>query len=331
MKSPGRLDCEQVEELLPLRVFNGKSSAEELTVEEAKALDAHLASCEDCRRELAALRGLRETLLLAPPAEPSAQLLEASRQRLAAAIYAEKRSGKVVRILATQFSMQRLTPLAAAAMLLAGVGVGGFSGYQLGVKAHGTAAATTISLMPQANAPIASVNSVTPQPGGSGVVVSFNRMMPESATGSMDDPAIRQLLAMGIQSPTDPQVQDDSVRLLAEACSHGPQCDDGRVRSALMTAALYDGDPALREKALAGLAPFLTEDTRVRDAVLESVMHDNSPEVRAQAIHMLSPVEADSSVRQVLHNVSTTDQDPLIRRMSRSMDQTANDVGLQIQ
>jgi hypothetical protein len=60
-------------------------------------------------------------------------------------------------------------------------------------------------------------------------------------------------------------------------------------------------------------------------------MHDNSPEVRAQAIHMLSPVEADSSVRQVLHNVSTTDQDPLIRRMSRSMDQTANDVGLQIQ
>jgi hypothetical protein len=70
---------------------------------------------------------------------------------------------------------------------------------------------------------------------------------------------------------------------------------------------------------------------RVRDVVLDSLMHDTSPEVRAQAINMLSPVESDSSVRQVLHNVSNSDQDPEIRSRSRTMSKDASDVGLQIQ
>jgi hypothetical protein len=319
------MKCEEAQEQLMLRLYD------ELPPEEAEALDAHLAGCEECRRELASLRALGETLSSEPPVEPTASLLAATRRNLAASLDVEVRRRWLPRLLSGNFTTLRHAPLAAAAMLLAGVGLGGFSGYVAGVKAHAApAAATTTVLVPRENSPVASVSSVAPQPDGK-VMVSYNRLVPETTAGSTDDPAIRQLLAMGIQSPTGPEVQDDSVRLLADACSHGPQCDDSRVRGALMTAARYDGDPLLRGKALTGLEPYITEDTRVRDAVLESLMHDNSPEVRVQAVHMLSPVEADSSVRQVLHNVSNSDQDPQVRSLSRRMAIDASDVGLQFQ
>ena len=45
-------------------------------------------------------------------------------------------------------------------------------------------------------------------------------------------------------------------------------------------------------------------------------MRDSSAEVRTHAIGMLEPVEGDSSVRQVLHTVSTQDENPYIRNAS---------------
>jgi hypothetical protein len=327
------LSCAQAEERLMLRLFD------ELPAEDAEALDAHVAGCENCRRELAALRALEETLDSESLREPSPKLLADTRQLLANALDAE--STKRVRLslfnrlaftLRPALEGLRAAPLAAAAMLLAGAGLGGFSGYQIGLQKHGQSAAPSTSVLnPIAASPIASVSSVLPQPDGKSVMVRYNRLVPESQTGSTDDPAIRNLLAMGIQTPTGPEVQDDAVRLLADACIHGPKCNDAQVRGALMSAARYEGDADLRGEALNGLEPYIADDTRVRDVFLESLMHDRSPAVRTQAIHMLSPVEADSSVRQVLHNVSMSDQDPAIRSMSRSMYQDANDVGLQIQ
>ena len=42
------------------------------------------------------------------------------------------------------------------------------------------------------------------------------------------------------------------------------------------------------------------EDMRVRDAVLEALLNDSDPRIRTEAINILEPVEADTSVRQVL-------------------------------
>jgi hypothetical protein len=57
----------------------------------------------------------------------------------------------------------------------------------------------------------------------------------------------------------------------------------------------------------------------VRDAVLEAVLDDGDPQIRSQAIRLLAPVSADSSVRQVLLNVATHDENPLLRNVSRTM------------
>jgi hypothetical protein len=68
---------------------------------------------------------------------------------------------------------------------------------------------------------------------------------------------------------------------------------------------------------LDGLAPYVAEDEAVRNSVLEALLHDENPGVRTQAIQMLTPVEADGSVRQVLHKVATEDSNPYLRTVSQ--------------
>jgi hypothetical protein len=79
----------------------------------------------------------------------------------------------------------------------------------------------------------------------------------------------------------------------------------------------YDRNEGVREKALEGLQPYVAEDMRVRDAVLEALLNDGDPRIRTNAINILEPVEADTSVRQVLHTVANSDRNPQIRNVSR--------------
>jgi hypothetical protein len=86
-----------------------------------------------------------------------------------------------------------------------------------------------------------------------------------------------------------------------------------------MVALLYDKSPSVRMKALDGLQPYIGDDMRVRDAVLEALMNDSDAHVRTAAIGLLAPVEADSSVREVLHTVATQDDNAHIRDVSQQV------------
>jgi len=86
-----------------------------------------------------------------------------------------------------------------------------------------------------------------------------------------------------------------------------------------MQALRYDKSIAVRQKALEGLQPYVAEDMRVRDAVLEALLNDSDPRIRTAAISVLEPVEADTSVRQVLSTVANSDHNPHIRTVSRQV------------
>jgi hypothetical protein len=168
-------------------------------------------------------------------------------------------------------------------------------------------------------ASVASVSGIVRQPNSEIVDVSYNQVVPRQIEGSLDDPQIRQLLMLATEDASSPGVRDDSVGLLAAECRAGHSCQPSGIRDALMYVLRNDKSVAVRQKALQGLEPYVSEDNRVRDAVLESLMNDNDPRIRSKAISMLEPVEADTSVRQVLYSVSTTDNNPQIRNDSRQV------------
>jgi hypothetical protein len=139
----------------------------------------------------------------------------------------------------------------------------------------------------------------------------------------MDSPEVRHLLMVAARDHMDPEIQQNSVGLLAEECLAGHHCSDGPVLKSLLVALRYDKNAGVRLKALNGLEPYVAVDMHVRDSVLEALMRDSDPAIRSRAIELLQPVQADSSVQEVLHTVASEDNNPHIRTVSREvLDQT---------
>jgi hypothetical protein len=207
----------------------------------------------------------------------------------------------------------------ALATLLLGVGfLGGnfLNRYQV---AHQPVRQGPVQLVNTTNGAISNVSKIVRTPNTEQVQVTYNRVIPETIQGSLDDPQIWKILLVGMKEAANSGVREDSVALLADECRIGHQCNnssDGVVRSSLLERLRYDKNPAVRLAALQGLQPYVAEDQHVRDAVLDALAHDPSERVRTQAISLLQPVESDSSVRQVMRTVSTTDANPYIRTVS---------------
>jgi hypothetical protein len=264
---------------------------------------------------------LHEALALNPVADPSPNLLASARMRLDEALDTIPPHGFLTRLRSDLFGwLGHMQGAPALMTLLIGVGflAGNFTNrYQV---AHQPRLPSPVVLSNTTNGTIANVSGIVQTPNSQVVQVTYNRVVPETVQGSLDDPQIRQLLLIGTKAEATNGVRMDSVALLANECRSGHQCvggsDGSGIRSALMVSLRYDKSPAVRMNALDGLQPYVVEDQRVRDAVLEALMHDASPDVRTRAISLLQPVESDSSVRKVMRTVSTTDENPYIRTVS---------------
>jgi hypothetical protein len=303
----------------------------ELHDEQIDGLEEHLASCEACRKELEALKLLEETLALNPVLEPSPNLVAQSRMRLDEELDLIPAHGFLTRIRGLFFgSLASIQNSPAITLLL--VGIGFFAGYftlryQMD---HATKQVATTYFQNEAKSTIANVSSIVQTPNSEIVQVQYNRVVPETIQGSLDEPEIRQLLMIGSLDGTTDTVRESSVSLLSRECKAGHRCiggEDGTgIRTALLVALRYDKNPTDRLQALDGLEPYIAQDKHVRDAVLEVLMHDPSPIVRAAGFHVLPPVRSDSSVRKVLRTLSTTDESPYIRTASFQALQSSGDI-----
>src|SRR5262249_59728589 len=141
-------------------------------------------------------------------------------------------------------------------------------------------------------ASIAGIRGIVQEPGSNRVQIQYDKLMPDTAQGSIDDPRIQQLLLFAARNNMNTGVRIDSIDLLTQ------KPEDARIREALIYALRYDKNPGVRLKSLEGLRSYVKEDRRVRDAVLEALMKDTNPGVRSQAIALLESVKVDSSVRQ---------------------------------
>jgi hypothetical protein len=288
------------------------------------SLEQHIAGCEDCRREWKALQALDEELALMPMVEPSPNMLAASRMRLDEMLDAMPPRSFAARVTANFFRWMG-TMQSAPALTTLLIGVGFLSGnfltrYQV---AHAPKLPTPVIMSNGSNGAIASVSGIVQTPNSELVQVNYNRMVPETVQGSLDDPQIRQLLMLGTKLATNNNVHADSVALLASECLAGHGCAedsaDGAntgIRGALLTSLRTDKSANVRLKALEGLQPYVAQDEHVRNAVLTALLSDSSEGVRTRAISLLQPVQADSSVRHVLRTVSAQDENPAIRTAS---------------
>ena len=315
------MNCELAHERIVMAAYG------ELPDDATHELDRHLATCVACGQEKEQVRALKLLADAYPVEELPANLVARSRIRLEEALDALPPKRWIERLaqrLTNNFANLQAAPIAACLLLIAGAGAGSLGGYYVAQNhaarvASAPQASTAAQLMPSSGVEIANISSIVRQPNSEQVEVSYNQLVPQQVRGSLDDPGIRQLLMMASENSSSAGVRDDSVGLLAAECRAGHGCQGAGIRDALMVALRYDRNEGVRQKALEGLQPYVTSDVGVRNAVLEALLNDSDPRIRTAAINILEPVEADTSVREVLHTVANSDRNPQIRLVSRQV------------
>lgn len=301
------MNCEWVKENIPAYLYD------ELGDDARHELEQNLARCAGCTAEAESVRELKRTASSLPRLEPTPNLVAASRMRLQESLEtATQHSGWQRWIFDPGAWLQqvRFSPALAAAILMVGFTAGGLATWQMGARL-GTRSDGNAAAPPPAESTIAGIRGITQEPGTNNVQVRYDRVVPESVQGSMDDPRIQQLLLYAARSNENSGVRIDSINLLTR------HPDDTRVREALMYALRYDRNPGVRLKALDGLGEYVPEDLRVRNAVLEALMNDSNPGIRIEAMRLLEAVKPDSSVREAFRKLAREDQNDYIRRESR--------------
>jgi Putative zinc-finger len=310
------MKCDWVRQNILFYLYN------ELEDDARYEVEQHLARCPECAAELKEARKFHATLSEMPAAEPTPNLLAASRMRLQEALETTKPGGLWRWVLlepAMWLRQIRMAPALAAAIFIMGFGggigatynslrggAGGVTGVVESVKGN-------LTNQPVESSSIAGIRSVTQEPGTNRVSIKYDSVSTQEAQGSLNDQRIQQLLLFAARNNYNSGVRMDSVDVLTQASN------DSRVREALMYALQNDTNPGVRLKALDGLSGFVRQDERVRDGVLLALVGDTNSGVRMQALRLVEPMKTDSNVRAVLTRLSQTDQNASIRSQARTM------------
>jgi hypothetical protein len=306
------MNCEWVKENVILYVYD------ELADDSRIEMEQHAEHCAVCAKEIAEARGFHQEMASRPQLEVSPNFLAASRMRLSEGLESteQARWRRWIVDPAEWLRQMRFSPALASAILILGFAAGTLTAWQIVNKSQpGTTggSARIASTNENAEANIAGIHSITPIDGSNQVEITYDKLVPTSDKGDINDPRIQQLLLLASRSQANSGVRIDSVNLLSQ------KSDENNVREVLMSALRYDKNPGVRLKALQGLKEVIKTDTRVRDAVLEALMHDTNSGVRAEALRVLQPVKADSSVRVTLEELARNDRTPYIKLESERM------------
>jgi hypothetical protein len=302
------MKCEWVRESITLHVYG------ELADDARHELEQHVARCADCAAELKAEQEFHALLSQELAAEPTPNLLTASRMRLQEGLETAEQGRFWHRLAfdpANWLRQVSFSPALASVILILGFAGGVGTSYRVFV--HPASSAVTSASPAPAEASITGIRSITQEPGTNKIDIKYDTVSTLETQGSMNDQRIQQLLLFAARNNYNSGVRMDSVDLLTQ------KPDVSQVRDALIYALRYDTNPGVRLKALDGLGGFVKDDVRVRDAVLEALVNDSNPGVRTEAMHLIEPVKADGSVRGVLMTLAAKDQSQYIKSQARTM------------
>src|ERR1700727_374631 len=189
------MKCEWVRENIVLHVYG------ELADDARHELEQHVARCADCAAELKAEQDFHALLAQDRAADPTPNLLAASRMRLQEALETAKQGSMWSRLAfdpTTWLRQVRFSPALASVILILGFAAGIGTTYRIYGPRTGTGTVITTASdkgNPVPNeASITGIDSVTPVPGTDRVSIKYNTVSTQEAQGSLNDQQIQQLL-----------------------------------------------------------------------------------------------------------------------------------------
>jgi hypothetical protein len=304
------MKCEWVKENIVLEVYG------ELADDARHELEQHVTRCADCAAELKAEQEFHALLAQDRAADPTPNLVAASRMRLQEALETAQQ-GTIFSRLAfdpTNWLRQvRFSPALASVILILGFAGGVGTAIKVIPRAPQVQGLGPTPPPVVSDASIAGISSIVQDPATNQVSIKYNAVSTQEVQGSLNDQKIQQLLLYAARNNYNSGVRVDSVDLLAQRSS------DMQVREALIYALQNDTNPGVRLKSLSALGNYVKDDTNARDAVLRALVNDSNSGVRIEALRLIEPVKADGSVRGVLMALAAKDQSTYIKSQARTM------------
>jgi hypothetical protein len=326
-------------DVAPILVFY---VCDEVSEQERRQIEAHLAVCADCAAQLTEERKFSETLseALRPTGELDSAgiLLAQCRSELAETL--DDLSAPPIQETWQPFGWMRrwmaLRPVLSGGLLVAaGVLLGtqvwplieasnapNSNGHVVNVMAKPRLTDDQLSKMA-----VAGFNFSPSTDSSQGTVqLQLNAEQPVDLSGNMDDTDVRRVLTYIVENGErfDAGVRLDCLEALRT------RAREEEVRHALLAAAQKDQSPAVRMKALESLRDS-TMDDDVRQALLDVLAHDGNPGVRVEAVNLLvRSLERGNSENPLVVSVPSAPQaavevipasDPSVERVVRALEE----------
>jgi hypothetical protein len=288
-------------------------ACDEVSENERKLINEHLAVCASCAEQLAGERSLWEAMDAAnPPAgeiNSADSLLAQCRSELAETL--DDLSVTPAREHWQPFGWVRrwmaLRPAWSGAMLVFfGVLLGAevMPWLQNGLPGNSNGRPVTVLASQKltdeqlSKMAVAGIN-LAPWPNAAPgtVQLQLRAEQPMVLSGNVDDSNMRRVLTYVVENGErfDAGVRLDCLDALKA------QARDAQVRKALLLAARKDQNPAVRMKALEALKDSAADDA-VREAMLDALAHDANPGVRVEVVNMLvHSLEHESQSKNVAY------------------------------
>ena len=261
-------NCDVIDPLLSLYADGMASPAE------ARAVEAHLPACEDCRESLAWMQATRRALAGRPVVTPPADL----RARIAAAIAASTDAPAAVPFATRPVPAYRLRPAYAAAASLAVLGLVSYGFLHDGLRhgppqvaVHSTPAPAKVAVLPPVTAPPAV--TVSPPP-----VTSGPQPQPKPRPASRPRPARPAVLdgdrVAALTPPEEMPSEPPQPKVTAKAAPKAPLLAVKKVRpqpQAVLTATNKPAPTAARP------APSIRHEDRKPDVLVAKVSPPPAP------------------------------------------------------
>lgn len=302
------MNCKDLEQHLALYPYD------ELTPDERRTCDEHLAACAACRANLDHIQGLNLLLNKRPSSEPTPEMLAQCRLALEDAIDRQLTVVTWKRLLADGWApLKALSPSQvgfALAILAFGFSLGWRLRPGVGKQTPAPSATQGAPAAPFVGADLGNlrINAIlqvapSPQTGQIRITVDAERRM--TLEGSLEDPHIRQMLVEALKSYSNPGIRRESLDAL-ETGSGEPS-----VREALLYTIEHDPNPGMRLKALQTVRK-MEWAPEIRQALLAALKPGNNPGVRVAALKVLVD-RADPSSLPALERLAANDPDRYVR------------------
>jgi len=222
------MKCEWVRENIVLEVYG------ELADDARHELEQHVARCADCAAELKAEQAFHALLAQDRAADPSPNLVAASRMRLQEALETAKQGSFFSRLAfdpANWLRQVKFSPALASVILILGFAGGVGTAIKLTPRSPSVVQQAPLQVQQvPVEASIVGIESITQDPGTNQVSIKYNTVSPQQYQGPLNDQQVQQLLLYAARNNYNSGVRVDSVGLLAQRSS------DQQVREALMYA-----------------------------------------------------------------------------------------------